>query len=84
MFRSEQSNEADDEIDSRYRKQLNLDLSQEAYALLQTLSAESGKNMAEVLRMGLALYSVAQEANKTGLTLGIVHQEKVIQEITTS
>jgi hypothetical protein len=84
MIRTEQSHEADDEIDNRYRKQLNLDLSQEAYALLQKLSAESGKNMAEVLRMGLALYSLAQEASKTGLKLGIVHQEKVIQEITTS
>ncbi|MER3436003.1 MAG: hypothetical protein C4288_22175 [Leptolyngbya sp. ERB_1_1] len=66
------------------RKQLNLDLTHEAYVLLQKLSEESGKNMAEVLRMGLALYGIAQEANKTGLSLGIVQKEKVIQEVITS
>jgi hypothetical protein len=76
--------EIGDSPEVEYRKQLNLDLTQEAYALLQKLANESGKNMAEVLRLGLALYGIAQEANKTGLSLGIVKNREVIQEIKTS
>jgi len=66
------------------RKRLNLDLTPEAYDLLQKLANDSGKNMAEVLRTGLALYGIAQEENKKGRSLGVVEGEKVVKEIVTT
>jgi hypothetical protein len=66
------------------RKRLNLDLTPEAYDLLQKLAEESGKNMADVLRTGLALYGIAQEESKKGRSLGIVEDDKVIKEIVTT
>lgn len=66
------------------RKRLNLDLSPEAYELLQKLAEESGKNMADVLRTGLALYGIAQEESKRGRSLGVVQDDKVIKEIVTT
>jgi hypothetical protein len=69
---------------STKRKRLNLDLTPEAYELLNKLSTESGKNMADVLRTGLALYGIAQEENKKGRSLGVVEGEKVIKEIVTT
>jgi ABC-type amino acid transport system permease subunit len=66
---------------AKLRKRLNLDLSPEAYDLLQSLSDESGKNMAEVLRTGLALYGIAQEEKKKGRSLGVVEDERVVKEI---
>lgn len=66
------------------RKRLNLDLTPEAYDLLQKLAEESGKNMADVLRTGLALYGIAQEESKKGRSLGVVEGEKVIKEIVTT
>ena len=66
---------------SKQRKRLNLDLSPEAYALLQKLSDESGKNMADVLRTGLALYGIASEEKEKGHSLSISQDDKVIKEI---
>ena len=66
------------------RKRLNLDLTPEAYDLLQKLASESGKNMAEVLRTGLALYGIVQEETRKGRSLGIVECEKVVKEIVTT
>jgi len=66
------------------RKRLNLDLTPEAYDLLQKLADESGKNMADVLRTGLALYGIAQEETKKGRSLGVVEGEKVVKEIVTT
>jgi hypothetical protein len=66
------------------RKRLNLDLTPEAYELLQRLADTSGKNMADVLRTGLALYSIAQEESKKGRSLGVVQDDKVIKEIVTT
>lgn len=63
------------------KKRLNLDLSPEAYDLLQELSEESGKNMAEVLRTGLALYGIAREQKKKGRSLGVVEDDRVVKEI---
>lgn len=63
------------------RKRLNLDLTPEAYELLRKLSEESGKNMADVLRTGLALYGIAQEEGAKGRDLAIVEDEKVIKQI---
>jgi hypothetical protein len=73
-----------DTIATNKRKRLNLDLTSEAYELLQRLSNESGKNMADVLRTGLALYGIAHEENKKGRSLGIVENEKVVKEIVTT
>jgi hypothetical protein len=70
--------------DPTKRKRLNLDLTPEAYELLQKLAEESGKNMADVLRTGLALYGIAQEESKKGRSLGIVEDDKVIKEIVTT
>lgn len=63
------------------KKRLNLDLTPEAYELLQKLADESGKNMAEVLRTGLALYNIAQEQRHVGRTLGVVEGDRVVKEI---
>lgn len=63
------------------RKRLNLDLTPEAYALLQELARTSGTSMAEVLRTGLALYGIAQDERKKGRSLGIVNGSAVIKEI---
>jgi len=66
------------------RKRLNLDLTLEAYDLLQKLADDSGKNMAEILRTGLALYGIAQEEGKKGRSLGVIQDTKVIREIMTT
>lgn len=66
---------------TKQRKRLNLDLSPEAYDLLQELSEESGKNMADVLRTGLALYGIAREEKKKGRSLGVVEDDRVVKEI---
>jgi hypothetical protein len=66
------------------KKRLNLDLSSEAYDLLQKLSDETGKNMADVLRTGLALYGIAQEASQKGRSLGVIKDDEVVKEIVTT
>lgn len=66
---------------SRPRKRLNLDLTPEAYELLQRLADESGKNMAEVLRTGLALYGVAWDEKNEGNKLAIAKDGKIEKEI---
>jgi ABC-type amino acid transport system permease subunit len=70
----------------KVKKRLNLDLTPEAYELLQKLSDESGKNMAEVLRTGLALYGIAQGEKDKGHSLAIVETEtnKVVTRIVTT
>lgn len=65
------------------RKRLNLELTPEAYALLQELADASGKTMADVLRTGLALYGIAQNASRSGRHLGIVEGQTIIEEIMT-
>jgi hypothetical protein len=71
----------DAEIQKPDRKRLNLDLAPTAYALLQKLATETDKNMADVLRTGLALYGIAHDANSRGQGLGIIEGDKVIKEI---
>ncbi len=62
------------------KKRLNLDLSAEAYELLQQIVDESGKSMAEVLRTGLALYGIAQEESKQGGKLTISDKDNVVKK----
>ncbi|MEL6319813.1 MAG: hypothetical protein AAFQ57_04060 [Cyanobacteria bacterium J06626_14] len=66
------------------KKRLNLELSPDAYELLQKLSDSSGKNMADVLRTGLALYGIAEQAKDEGRALGVVDGDKVVKEIITT
>jgi hypothetical protein len=68
---------------SKAKKRLNLDLTPEAYELLQKLADRSGKNMA-VLRTGLALYGIAQEEEQKGRNLAVVEDDKVIKQIVTT
>ncbi|MBW4538671.1 MAG: hypothetical protein KME43_05930 [Myxacorys chilensis ATA2-1-KO14] len=68
-------------VASKVRKRLNLDLSEEAYTLLQELAEAEDKNMAEVLRTGLALYGIAHEERQKGRSLGVVQDDRVIKEI---
>jgi len=68
----------------KQRKRLNLDLTPEAYELLKKLSDESGKNMAEVLRTGLALYGIAHDEGEKGRDLAIVENDKVVKQIVVS
>lgn len=65
----------------RPKKRLNLDLTPDAYELLQKLAEESGKNMADVLRTGLALYGIAQDENQKGRSLAVTEGERVIKQI---
>jgi DNA-binding MarR family transcriptional regulator len=66
------------------KRRLNLDLTPEAYELLQKLANESGKNMAEVLRTGLLLYGISQEEAKNGRSLAVAEGERVITRIVTT
>ena len=67
------------------KKRLNLELTPEAYELLQKLAEESGKNMADVLRTGLALYGISQEESQKGRNLAVVDEDdKVIKQIVTT
>ena len=68
---------------SKQKKRLNLELNPDAYDLLQKLAEESGKNMADVLRTGLALYGIAHEEAEKGRELAIVNKddEKVVKSI---
>jgi hypothetical protein len=69
-------------MNTKQRKRLNLDLTPEAYELLQKLAEESGKNMADVLRTGLALYGIAQEEGRRGHSLAVTdHDNKVVKQI---
>ena len=69
---------------SKAKKRLNLDLTPEAYELLQKLADESGKNMADILRTGLAIYGISQEEEKKGRSLAVVEDDKVIKQIVTA
>lgn len=68
---------------AKQKKRLNLELNPDAYELLQKLADESGKNMADVLRTGLALYGIAHEEAEKGRELAIVNKddEKVVKSI---
>jgi hypothetical protein len=63
------------------RKRLNLDLAMPAFQLLEKLSRNTGKNMADVLRTGLALYGIAYEAHSRGQSIGVIEKDKVVKEI---
>jgi hypothetical protein len=63
------------------KKRLNLELSQESYEMLSELAEAHDKNMADVLRTGLALYSIAHEEKRKGMSIGIIQDDKVIKEI---
>lgn len=63
------------------RKRLNLDLTPEAYELLQKLSDESGRNMADVLKTGLSQYGIVQEEKLKDRDFAVVKDDKVIKQI---
>lgn len=63
------------------KKRLNLELMPSAYELLQRISDDSGKSLAEVLRTGLALYGMAHDAKQKGQGIGIVEGDEVVKEI---
>ncbi|MFK8182157.1 MAG: hypothetical protein AB8B99_02200 [Phormidesmis sp.] len=68
---------------NKNKKRLNLELTADNYELLQKLANESGKNMAEVLRTGLALYGLAQAEEKKGRNIAVVKDDKVVKQIVT-
>ncbi|MEO1095363.1 MAG: ribbon-helix-helix domain-containing protein [Cyanobacteria bacterium J06638_28] len=63
------------------KKRLNLELSDEAYEQLEKLAEASGKNKAEILRTGLALYGLLEEEKEKGRNLGIIDDEQVVTKI---
>lgn len=63
------------------KKRLNLELAPAAYELLQRLADDSGKSRADVLRTGLALYGIAQDAKQEGQGIGVIEGDTVIKEI---
>jgi hypothetical protein len=63
------------------KQRLNLDLAPVAYEQLRQLADETGKSMAEVLRTGLALYAIAQDAKNSGQSLSVTADGKVTKEI---
>ncbi|HEY9737097.1 MAG TPA: hypothetical protein V6D06_12475 [Trichocoleus sp.] len=72
-----------DQIKSK-RKRLNLELSEQAYRLLKQLADTSDRRMADVLRAGLALYGIAEEARSKGQKICVVEEGRVAQEIVMS
>lgn len=68
---------------AKTKKRLNLELTPEAYELLQQLADKSGKNMADVLRTGLAIYGISQEEAEKGRNLAIVEDDKVVKQLVT-
>ncbi len=63
------------------KKRLNLELAPAAYDLLQRLSEDSDKTFADVLRTGLALYGIAQDAKQEGQGIGVIEGNTVVKEI---
>ncbi len=63
------------------KKRLNLDLSADAHELLLRLADESGKNMVEVLRTGLAVYGIAHDERKKGRKLAVVQDDQIVKEL---
>ena len=63
------------------KKRLNLELSDEAYDQLEKLAEVSGKNKAEILRTGLALYGLVEQEKEKGHSLGVVNDDQVITKI---
>jgi predicted metalloenzyme YecM len=78
---TQQDTKPSKELESPQRKRLNLDLALPAFELLQKLCKATDKNMAEVLRTGLALYGIAYEAQINGKSIGIIEKDKVVKEI---
>ena len=83
MGTPEENNSEPKTTKSKRKKRLNLELAPDAYDLLQKLADDSGKNMADVLRTGLALYGIAHEEAERGRELAIVDKEneKVVKSI---
>jgi len=63
------------------RKRLSLELSPEAYQLLAKLAADSDKNMADVLRAGIALYDIAYQAKAKHQALCVAEGDEILKEI---
>lgn len=63
------------------RRRLTLELNDDAYELLTQLASETDKNMADVLRTGLALYGISQDAKKEGRSLAVAEGDNVVKEI---
>ncbi|MGB3299878.1 MAG: hypothetical protein WBA76_16555 [Phormidesmis sp.] len=63
------------------KKRLNLELAPAAYELLHRLAEDSGKSLADVLRTGLALYGIAQDAKQEGRGIGVIEGDAVVKEI---
>ncbi len=63
-------------------KNLNLSLSPELYALLETLAKNNGTDIANVIINGIALFGIAEEAKQEGHKIAIIDGENtVIKEI---
>jgi hypothetical protein len=63
------------------RKRINFDVSMSVYEDLLHSSEETGKNIAEILRIGISLYLVSEEARRKGESLGVVQGDKVKREL---
>jgi predicted transcriptional regulator len=63
------------------KKRLSLELSSDAYEKLTELAEKTDRNMADVLRFGLALYDIAIDAQEKNQGIGVVQDKEVIKEI---
>jgi hypothetical protein len=63
------------------RKRLNLDISMSVYEDVLHSSEENGKNIAEILRIGISLYLMSEDARRKGQSMGIIQGDKIIKEI---
>jgi hypothetical protein len=63
------------------KKRFSVELSLNAYDELQALAKKAGKNMIEVIRLGIALYTIAVEEKDNGRKIAVVQGDKVIKEI---
>lgn len=60
---------------------ITLDLSDEANAVIEQLAKKRGTTKAEVLRRGLALMEVADEARRRGLKVGAAEDEQRLLQV---
>jgi len=72
---------ADAKSNKASKKRLSLELSADAYEKLTELAEKTDRNMADILRFGLALYDIAIEAQEKNQGIGVVQDKEVIKEI---
>ena len=62
-------------------KRLTLELTDEAYQVLETLKQNTHKSKANLLRTGLGLMNYAEEAKRNKKSIAVIKEDKIEKEI---